>query len=210
MKEESMTRKLVVFCAAALLTLAAGTAIAADSIQGRLGVTAKIGFAVPADGELNNGTTISTDTGFIGGGGFIYGITDNIAAEFDITHAAYGSSAAFIAPAPFGNSDFDTTNISFGVQYRFLNVPVRHLVPYAGGGLDILINGANNGLDVDTVVGVHAVAGVDYFLQRQLALTSEIKGVLAPDADIKAGGSKVGNFDPDSFSMTFGVRYFFN
>jgi outer membrane protein len=204
-----MNRKLVVFCAAALLTLAAGTAMAADSIQGRLGVTGKIGFAVPADGEWNDGTNISTDTGFIGGGGLIYGITDNIAVEFDITHASYGSSA-FVAPPPFGNSDFDTTNISFGVQYRFLNIPVKHLVPFAGGGLDILINGANNGLDVDTTVGVHLKAGADYFLQRQLALTSEIKGVLAPDADITVGGGKVGSFDPSSFSMTFGVRYFFN
>ncbi|HEY6871372.1 MAG TPA: outer membrane beta-barrel protein [Geobacteraceae bacterium] len=204
-----MTGKLVVFCAAALLTLAAGTAMAADSIQGRLGVTGKIGFAVPADSELNNGTKISTDTGFIGGGGFIYGITDNIAVEFDITHAAYGSST-LVAPGFFGSSDIDTTNISFGVQYRFLNLPVRHLVPYAGGGLDILLNDANNG-DVDNTVGIHLNAGADYFIQRQIALTTEIKGVIAPDADITVPGvGKVGNFDPDSFSMTFGVRYFFN
>jgi outer membrane protein len=52
--------------------------------------------------------------------------------------------------------------------------------------------------------------GVDYFLMKQLALTSEIKGVIAPNADIKFGGGKVGEFDPDSFSMTFGARYFFN
>jgi outer membrane protein len=209
-----MTRKLVVFSAAALLALTAGTAMAADSIKGRLGVTGRIGFSVPADGELNNGTKISTDTGFIGGGGFIYGITDNIAAELDITHAGYGSST-LVAPGFFGNSDFDTTNISLGVQYRFLdlNLPVKHLVPYAGAGLDILINDASTGgfNGVDTVVGIHLSGGVDYFLQRQLALTSEMKFVVAPDADITAPGlGKVGNFDPDSFSMTFGVRYFFN
>jgi len=199
-----MTRKLVVFCAAALLALAAGTAMAADSIQGRLGVTGKIGFIVPADSEaVGTGVVVSrnSDVGFIGGGGFIYGITDNIAGEFDLTHTSFGSG---------GGADFDTTNISFGVQYRFLNVPVRHLVPFAGGGFDILLNGANNGLDVDSTVGVHLKAGADYFLQRQLALTSEIKGVLAPDTDITFAGAKVGNFDPSSFSMTFGVRYFFN
>lgn len=200
-----MTRKLVVFCTAALLTLAAGTAMAADSIKGRLGVTGKIGFIVPADSEaVGTGVVVSrnSDAGFIGGGGFIYGVTDNIAGEFDITHAGFGSE---------GGTDFNTTNISFGVQYRCLHVPVQHLVPYAGGGLDILLNGANNGFDVDTVVGIHLNAGVDYFLQRQLALTSEIKGVIAPNADITAPGlGKVGNFDPDSFSMMFGVRYFFN
>jgi outer membrane protein len=140
--------------------------------------------------------------GFIGGGGFIYGITDNFAAELDITHATFGTDI---------NTDFDTTNISMGVQYRFLNLPVKQLVPYAGGGLDILVNGASNGLDVETVAGVHVKAGVDYFLMRQLALTSEIKGVIASNADIKTSGSvKVGEYDPNNFSMTFGVRYFFN
>ncbi|HEX8960278.1 MAG TPA: outer membrane beta-barrel protein [Geobacteraceae bacterium] len=206
-----MSRKLLAFCATVLLALAAGNALAADSIKGRLGVTGRIGFSVPADSDIN-GFTVSTDTGFIGGGGFIYGITDNIAAELDVTHATYGTST-LVAPAPFGNSDFDTTNVSLGVQYRFLNVPVRRLVPYVGAGLDILVNDASTGggIDADTVVGVHLSGGVDYFFLRQLAFTAEMKGVLAPNADIhNAAGQKIGNYDPDSFSMTFGVRYFFN
>ena len=174
----------------------------AESIKGRFGITGKIGFLVPADSQDKpEGFGINTDTGFIGGGGFIYGFTDNIAAELDITHASFGSDF---------NTDFDTTNISMGAQYRFLIPSVRQLVPYAGAGLDILVNGANHGLDVDTVVGIHINGGVDYFLMKQLALTSEVKGVLAPNADIKESGFKVGEFDPSSFSMTFGVRYFFN
>jgi outer membrane protein len=64
--------------------------------------------------------------------------------------------------------------------------------------------------DVDTVVGVHLAGGVDYFLMKQLAFTSQLKAVIAPDADITASGAKIGNFDPMSISMTFGVRYFFN
>ena len=52
--------------------------------------------------------------------------------------------------------------------------------------------------------------GADYFVIKQLALTGEAKILLAPDADLRVGGTKVGNFDPSSFSMTFGVRYFFN
>ena len=200
--------------AAFLLTtccLTANSAIAADmntpdSIKGRVGITGRLGFSVPADSDAvvfgSPNRNDNTDTGFIGGGGFIYGITDNIAAELDITHASYGTNTS---------TDFDTTNISMGAQYRFLNLPVKRLVPYAGGGLDILVNGANNGLDVDTVVGVHMQVGVDYFVMKQLALTSEIKGVLAPNADITyLGGGKVGEFDPNSLSMTFGVRYFFN
>jgi outer membrane protein len=205
--EEGMTRKFIVLCAAALLGMWAGTAVAADSIQGRLGVTGRIGFVVPADseGEVSIGPTIGTihtDTGFIGGGGLIYGITDNIAAEFAITHASFGSSEG---------DDFDTTNLTLGVQYRFLNIPVRHLVPYAGGGLDILLNEVNRGWSVDDVVGFHLCGGADYFIMKELALTSEMKVVIAPNADITAPGiGKVGNYDPTNFSMTFGVRYFFN
>ena len=201
-----MSEKLIVFCMAAIVSLGAGSAMADDSINGRLGVSGRIGFIVPADNEaVSTGVLIGrghTDAGFVGGGGFIYGVTDHIAAEFDITHSSFGTDSL---------ADFDTTDISMGVQYRFLNIPVRHLVPYVGGGLDILINGANNGLNVDTVVGVNAKAGVDYFVMRNFALTSELKGVLAPNADINRPGSgKIGDFDPDSFTMTFGVRYFFN
>src|SRR6266702_1477769 len=109
-----MTRKLVVFCAAALLTLVAGTAMAADSIQGRLGVTGKIGFIVPADSDAGvTGVVVSrkSDGGFIAGGRLIYGLSGNIGGEFDLTRASFGAG---------GGVDFDTPNISLGVQYRFL------------------------------------------------------------------------------------------
>ena len=86
---------------------------------------------------------------------------------------------------------------------------VKNLVPYVGAGLDILFSDFNNA-DVDTVAGVHVSGGVDYFIMKQLAVTAELKGVVAPESDIKYGGEKIGNYDPMSLSMTFGVRYFFN
>jgi len=190
-----MKKFLLLPCSVAVLTLLIGTAMA-DSIKGGLGVTGRIGFIVPSDSSNVATGVIGTNTNFIGGGGFIYGVTDSIAAELDITHA--------------GLNTFDITNISLGAQYRFIDLPVRHLVPYAGAGLDILLNGIDVG-SVDNVVGIHLCAGADYFLRKQIALTAELKGVLAPNADIKSpSGFKVGDFDPTSFSMTFGVRYFFN
>jgi outer membrane protein len=190
-----MMRKIVVFFVAAAITLAAGSAMA-DSIKGRVGVTGKIGFIVPSDSSSVASGVIGTNAEFIGGGGFIYGITDNFAAELDITHSGY--------------SGFDTTNISLGAQYRYIGLPMHQVVPYGGTGLDILLNGYNNG-SVDDVVGVHFCVGADYFIQKQLALSAEAKGVFAGDADIHGpGGGKTGDFDPTSFSMTFGVRYFFN
>lgn len=206
MKKNLITVLLLIVCSLFTSSAFADSANMSDSIKGRLGITGKLGFLVPADSDaVSTGVVIGrahADVGFIGGGGFIFGITENIAAEFDITHSSFGTDA---------NTNFDTTNVSMGVQYRCPHVPVKHLIPYAGAGVDILLNGADNGLDVDNVIGVHVKAGVDYFLMKQFAVTSEIKGVIAANTDINRPGSgKVGEFDPDSFSMTFGLRYFFN
>ena len=190
-----MTKRLLILCVAGMLSLTAGTAMA-DSIKNRLGVTGRMGFIVPSDnGEVLTGTT-GTNTEFIGGGGFIYGITDNIAGEFDITHA--------------GEGNFDVTNLAFGLQYRFPIQTIPQLVPYAGGGFDVLLIGAEVG-NVDDVVGGHVSGGVDYFILKDLAVNAELKVVLAPDADVKGPGGAVTftKFDPTSFSTTFGVRYFF-
>jgi outer membrane protein len=205
-----MKKYLILYVAIISFVLTSGTAKAADSIQGRIGVTGKIGFLVPSDSEeFTTPSNLDTDVGFIGGGGFIYGITRNLAAEFDITRTWFDANRAGSR-----EGDFGTTNISLGAQYRFVDIPVKNLVPYVGAGLDILVNDFDfaDGVkaDVDTVAGVHVSGGADYFIMRQVALNAELKGVAAPDADINYGGTKIGNYDPASISMTFGIRYFFN
>jgi len=201
-----MKRLITLACLATTVSLASGTAAMADSIKGRFGVTGKAGFVVPADNdaEYGNNRTNRTDNGVIGGGGFLYGIDDNFAAEFDVTGSSFGSDTG----------DFSVANISFGGQYRFTLAQIRKLVPYAGIGLDILVTDYDpndgTGRDVDTTVGVHASGGADYFIQEQLALTAEVKLVAAPDADISVRGQRSGDFDPTSISSTVGIRYFFN
>lgn len=208
-----MKKLFMLVCLTATMSLACGTALA-DSIKGRIGVTGRIGFLIPADSEdIRLGTAVSeTDTNFVGGGGFIYGIDNHFAVDVDITHTEFSSHAHNISDL---DGDFATTNVALGVQYRFINLPIKKLVPYAGAGIDILINDftADSGVrrDVDTVLGAHLVGGADYFVMKQLAITGEIKGVLAPNSDIiDLSGQKIGNFDPSSVSVTAGVRYFFN
>ena len=194
-----MKKIVVILSLLATVTLMASNSMA-DSIMNRLGITGRLGFIVPSNSTEVAIGTVGTNTDFIGGGGLIYGITDHIAAEIDITHASFGSAAGL---------DFDITNVSLGGQYRFLNLTISQLTPYVGGGLDILINGVSNG-SADNVVGGHISGGVDYFLTKQLAFNLEAKGVIAPDADFRSpGGIKLGTVDPTSFSLTFGVRYFF-
>ncbi|HEY6009153.1 MAG TPA: OmpW family outer membrane protein [Geobacteraceae bacterium] len=203
-----MKRIGIVTALSLLLSLCATVAMA-DTLQNRFGVTGRFGFLVPADSETVAPTfNLSTDIGFVGGGGLIYGVHKNVAIELDVTHTDFDAN---FAGADVGN--FETTNVGIGAQYRF-NDPFPHLTPFLGAGLDILINDFTavdgTATDVDTVVGMHIKAGVDYFIMKQLALTTELKGVIAPDADISFAGLKVGNYDPTSFSMTFGARFFFN
>jgi outer membrane protein len=198
-----MKKLIVLACLATTISMTAGTAMA-DSIKGKLGVTGRIGFLVPADNTAEN-LNNKTDTGFIAGAGLIYGIDDHFAAELDVTRTSFGSDTG----------DFGITNVSLGAQYRFA-LQQRQFVPYIGAGLDILVSDydENGGArsDVDTTVGVHISGGVDYFLQKNLALTAEAKLVAAPDTSItdRKSGDHVGNFDPSNFSTTVGIRYFFN
>ena len=193
---------IVAACIASTVALSAGTAMA-DSINGRLGVSGKIGFLVPADNEsdfFNN----RTDTGVVGAAGLIYGFGDHFAAELEVSRTAFGSETG----------DFGVTDLSFGGQYRFAVANPR-LVPYLGVGLDVLITNYDpyNGFErnVDTTVGAHLSAGADYFLSKQFALTAEVKAVAAPNAAITdADGLRRGNFDPSNVAGTVGIRYFFN
>ena len=213
-----MKKNLLISSLALLLSLTATIAGAAD-LTGKFGVTGRIGFLVPSDSEIsniasypfNNLQTVSTDVGFIGGGGFLYGINKNFAAELDITNSNFSGNADNFST--YSNSlDFNIINLSLGGQYRFKEL--SGITPYVGAGLDILINSVDNGYNVDTTVGGHISGGIDYFVMKNLALTTELKLVLAPDTDIMGttilNPGKQGNFNPSSFSMTFGVRYFIN
>ena len=194
-----MKKLLVLTCMAATVSLATGSAMA-DSIKGRVGAGLRIGFTAPSDSDFQD-KRIKPDIGIVGGGGVIYGWDDNYALEFDITHAAYGSDY----PNGGKAGDFDVTNFAFGAQYRF--TPANKLVPYVGAGIDILASEYES-YDIDTTVGMHVSGGVDYFLMKSLALTAEVKAVIAPETDIEGAGLR-GNFDPSNITTTFGARYFF-
>lgn len=201
-----MSRLASIIGAVVVLALT-GTTAMADSIKGRIGITGKIGFDLPADSDFNN-YKLETDAGFLGGGGLIYGITDNLAAEVEVTHTEFGVNLV----NDNDEGDFEVTNVALGVQYRFL-IPQPKLVPYAGGGLDILINDYKrpNGInaDVDTTVGGHLCGGIDYFLTKQLVLNAEVRAVVAPQVDISSSDGN-GHFDPSGVAGTFGFRVFFN
>ena len=196
-------RKFLLLTACALLTAFSAGNSAADELRGRLAVTGRLGVTNPADSEKNLpgvGTlVVATDAGIIGGGGFLYGVHDNIALELDVAWSSFHTSG-------FGTAD--VTDLSVGGRYRF---PERdRFIPYGGAGIDVLINDLS-GRYAKTVMGFHLAAGVDYMAMRQVALSAELKGVKAIAADVRDyNGVKVGELDPSSLALTIGARFFFN
>lgn len=196
-------KKVVSAITCAVLTALLAGNVAAAELRGRFAVTGRIGVINPANSEFDrtNGDRliVSTDAGIIGGGGFLFGVDDHIAAELDITRSSYHMST-------FGTAD--VTNLSIGAQYR---LPERQqIVSYFGAGLDVLIPDLPYNA-VSTVVGAHLATGLDFMLNRQLALNAEIKGVEAFNAKVRDfTGTKVGELDPSNLSFTLGARFFFN
>ncbi|MBJ6799468.1 outer membrane beta-barrel protein [Geomonas propionica] len=194
-------RKMLLLCAAALLMAAplAGNASAED-LRGRIAVSGKIGVSNPAESEvdtINGRMVVSTDAGLTGGLGFLFGVDDNVAVEMEVSRTRFDASS-------FG--DADVTDVSIGAQYRFAGQ--QHVVPYIGAGIDVLINDLDRKY-TNTTVGAHVSGGVDFFMNRQVALNLEMKGVEAFKADVD-GPNGTGKFDPSALSFTVGARFFFN
>jgi outer membrane protein len=194
----------VILLATLAIILATGTAMA-DSIDGRFGLTGKAGVIVPLKDDFISSTTESK-TGFAFGGGLIYGFNKNFAAELDVTHVPkldVEISGSKVFEASF-------TDLSLGVQYRF--IPENRLVPYLGVGADFikgeLTNLAGNKYDLDWTAGGHVNAGLDYFINRGIALNADFRGVLTAKGDIKDGDVWKGEYDPMSFIGTVGIRFF--
>jgi outer membrane protein len=197
--EGAEMKKTVIALATALLVAVSTGAALADSIKGTLGLTGKLGMINPADSKIDNPfgpgkLLIETDPGFVFGGGVIYGFDNQAAFEMEITHAKFD----------FDGPDATLTDLAVGLQFRF--TPESKLVPYLGAGFDILMPDIDGG-SVDTVLGAHVKGGVDYFIERNIALTGEVKLTGGLDADIDGPGD--GKFRTSSLVATCGIRLYF-
>ncbi|GFE57636.1 outer membrane beta-barrel protein [Geobacter sp. AOG1] len=192
--------RIIISCILSLVLLTS-TAMA-ESINGRLGLTGKLGFTVPLkDLEVGGAEIGEHETGFAGGGGLIYGLGDNFALELDVTHAP----ATDIKINKSKVAEQQTTDISVGLQYRLM--PEHRLVPYVGAGADFIKGDITNS-DIDWTYGGHASLGADYFITKSIVATVDFRFVAGSKSDILLNGSTIGRYDPMSFIGTFGVRLF--
>lgn len=193
-------RRLIILTLIAL-SLVAGNAMA-ESINGRLGLTGKLGFVVPLnDSEIKGSPFGLGDIDFAGGGGLIYGFGHCFAAELDIAHIP----ALDVVKSTTKIDEAEFTDISLGLQLRIM--PKHRLVPYIGAGIDF-IKGDISDSTLDWTVGGHVNGGIDFFLNKSIALVLDCKAVFAEKSDIQQMGVTVGKFDPTSVITTFGVRLF--
>ena len=188
---------------AALTAILVTTPLFADSLDGRLGITGRTGAFIPLKNDFINGTNESR-TSLAAGGGLILGFCKNWAVEMDALHA-FSMDIETSGTKVFEST---LTDVSLGLQYRFASG--NRLVPFLGAGADFLKGTlksvTGNGYDLDWTEGGHLNAGVDWFLDDGIALTAEIRGMMAAKGDIKNAGGKVGDYYPRSLAATFGLR----
>lgn len=194
-------RRIIVLTIAALLLISVNAM--ADSIAGRLGVTGRLGAAIPTKDDFIKGTS-DTDAGFAAGGGLIYGFNDLVAADVEVLHMPQLDVHAN------GVKTYEAavTDVALGVQFRFLND--KKIVPYLGLGLDFItadlrhVNGT--GYKLDWTFGGHANLGFDWFITKGIAMTTDLRGVYATDGDVLHGSNKVSEYRPQWFQGTVGLR----
>ncbi len=226
--------KKMVLAATVALMLFAGSALA-DSIAGRFGVTARAGASYVFDSEFTGAGVasgllggvdkdIEADVGWTGGGGIMYGITNNLSVYFDINYLQTklkmsGTGGAW--KERFGTGK--TLDFALGAQWRFM--PTKAFVPYIGAGLDFLWNeidthkslvgwASGTSFDVDHTFGAHLSAGTDYFFTPNIAMNAEIRGLISTKGDMtyKYPGDTsfdAAKYNPSNVSGFIGIRYFF-
>lgn len=184
-----------------IVILTAGNAMAA-SIDGRFGLTGRVGAFAPAQDDFVTGST-DAKAGIAAGGGLIYGLGRHLAAELDITRVPNID----VEQAGLKVGEASTTDISLGLQFRF--APDSRLVPYLGAGVDFISGDfksqTGQSYDLDWTAGGHLNAGFDYFATRGVALSAEIRGIFAAKGDVKTTGAE---YDPTGFIGSVGIRMF--
>lgn len=220
-------KKIFLFVVASLLLFS--NAGMASSVAGKVGITARGGvgyflnneFTDTAAANWNVDKTIKGGTGWTGGGGIMYGITDNLSVDFDVI---YSQVEVTMTPVGGSNAVFGkgkTIDISLGAQWRFM--PKSAFVPYLGAGVDFMINKFDlydaystpgESLDVDNTYGGHLNLGADYFITPNIALNAEFRYLYSTSGDMKRkypGDPEIvaATYSPSNISGFAGIRFFF-
>lgn len=183
-----------------IIVIMAAAPTMAYETEGRLGVTVKAGALAPLRDDFIDRTS-DTDTDLAYGGGLIYGFTRHLAGELDVTHAP----ALDVTQGGLKVGEASMTDVSLGLQYRF--APETRIVPYLGAGFDFITgeftNLTDDDFNLDWTVGGHVNAGIDWFLNKSIALSVDVRGVYAAKGSMESTSL---DYDPTSLIATVGFR----
>ena len=227
--------KKIILLATAVVFLFA-TTVMADSIDGKVGITARGGASYISNSAWKNPVDreINPDIGWTAGGGIMYGLTDNLAVNFDVIYFQAGlkASSPYDPSVGYNITTGKTYDFAVGVQWRFM--PKSRFVPYVEAGFDAMYNeilltdewqaslDARGGCaSVERTYGGHLSVGADYFITPNIALNAEIRRLWSttgtfttqyPNPSPPPGGNLVetqGDYNPSNISGFLGIRFFF-
>jgi len=224
--------KKILFIATAVLFLFAST-VMADSIAGKVGITARGGASYIFNSEWTDywiedyaldKNNLKPDIPWAAGGGIMYGITDNLSVNFDVIYMQPTLEVSYPTwPKERDMGKFQTVDFSLGGQWRFM--PKSKFVPYIGAGLDVLWNKASDdshfwpitaSLETDVTYGGHVSAGADFFITPNIALNAEVRGLYSTKGDVtfkdpgdSNDGQVIARYNPTNISGFVGIRFFF-
>ncbi len=158
--------------------------------------------------SLSGEAEVELGGGFTGGVGIGYRYTDNFAVEFGWEYRSNESETTLA-----GLSQFDDGNYASNIFYlngHYLFAQNDQWQPYVGGGvtwvqeidIDLERNGAELSYSGDGDIGYQLFAGVNYDLDNDWQLQSELRYGSITDIDLSAEGNNVGAFDGIDYETT--------
>ena len=189
----------------------------AEDITGRSAIGVGYANVSPAEGDLDNGTSMSIN--------YTRGIDTNLSIELSL-----GQTVLDVKPGdmPVDLGEVTVKAVHVTAQYR---VPSGNLSPYVGVGLgyysndfdlsddvkDYIASDPNFDLDVDidNSFGFHIDAGVDYFVNTNFALNFDARyfwsqaDATMTETDTGVTTKNEDEIDLDSFVIGVGAKYFF-
>ncbi len=158
--------------------------------------------------NLSGQADVQVDSGFTSGIGVGYRFTDSLALELGWEYRTNDSEANLA-----GASQFDEGNLASNIFYlngHYFFPQKGKLQPYAGAGLtwvqeidiDLERNGEELSYSGDGDIGFQIFAGLNYALNKNWALQSELRYGNISDISLAAESGAEGRFDSIDYKTT--------
>lgn len=168
-------------------------------------------------GTMDGEAKVELDSGFLAGMAVGYRYGPNWAAELAWEYRSNDSKVTLADGTTFGDGNYASNIFFINGLYHFTTID--SLEPYVGAGLgwiqeiDIDLEDSNNEISYsdDGNIGLQLYAGVNYLLNEDWSINTELRYADFPDNDLK-GEDTLGNINSleyNPLTFQFGVSYRF-